>query len=108
MGVRSTDMITQLPYSDGYDSIVAFVDMFSKAVILIPTTTKMDSPELARLFFKHVYPRYKLPERFISDRGTVYNSAFWRTVTELLGTETRFSTAYHPQTDGQTEKLNQW
>ena len=104
----STDMITGLPNSDGFDAIVVFVDMFSKAAVFVATTTKMDSPELAKLFLKYVYPRYGLPERIVSDRGTVYNSAFWRTVTNLLGTETRFSTAYHPQTDGQTEVVNQW
>ena len=104
----STDMITGLPDSDGNTAILVFVDMFTKAAVFVPTTIQMDSPELATLFFKYVYPRFGLPERLISDRGSVYVSTFWRTITRLVGTETRYSTSYHPQTDGQTEVVNQW
>ena len=104
----STDMITGLPDSNGNTAILVFVDMFTKAAVFVPTTIQMDSPELATLFYRHVYPRFGLPERLISDRGSVYVSTFWRTITRLAGTETRYSTAYHPQTDGQTEVVNQW
>ncbi len=81
--------------------------MLSKMVVSSPTTTTMDSTELGKLYSDHVYRRYGIPQRLITDRRSVYTSNFWRTLTSLSGTETSSSTAYHPQTDGQTEIVNQ-
>ena len=102
----STDMITGLLDSDGNTAILVFVDMFTKAAVFVPTTIQMDSPELATLFFKYVYPRFGLPERLISDRGSVYVSTFWRTITRLVGTET---TLFYrlPPADGRTDRGRQ-
>lgn len=102
-----TDYITKLPDSKGYTNISVWVDQLTKAAIFIPID-KLDAPTLAEAFLTKVYPRTGLPDRIISDRGAQYVSAFWRTVTSKLGCDLKFSTAYHPQTDGQTEIVNKW
>jgi hypothetical protein len=102
------DMIGELPSSQGFNAILVVVDRLTKMAVFIPTTTKMDADEFARLFFASVFPRFGLPTTIVSDRGSVFLSRFWKTITELLAIDHRYSTAYHPQTDGQTEVVNQW
>jgi transposase InsO family protein len=74
---------------------------------LTPTYTSTTSEGLARLFRDHIWKDFGLPKSIISDRGTVFLSAFMKALNHLLGIQTNISTAYHPQTDGQTERINQ-
>ncbi|KAK4689460.1 putative transposase, partial [Tremellales sp. Uapishka_1] len=107
-GDITCDMIGELPPSNGYNAIVVFVDRLTKMARFLPTTTSLDAQGLAELFLEEVYSRFGLPDRMVTDRGAVFTSRFWRAMTTLLGVESRYSTAYHPQTDGQTEIVNQW
>ena len=101
------DLITQLPKTkNGHDAIVVFVDKLTKMVHVCPTTTKISAPELARIFFKEVIRLHGLPKSIVSDRDPRFTSHFWKSLWSQLGTKLTMSTAYHPQTDGQTERTN--
>lgn len=101
------DLITDLPPTKtGYDSIVTFVDRLSKQVHFAPTTKTVDAPNLAKIFRQHIFRHHGMPKVIISDRDDKFTSAFWRSLFGAVGTELRFSTAYHPQTDGQSERAN--
>lgn len=96
-----------LPKSEnGNDSIFVVVDRPSKMVIFIPTTKDVKAPGVARLFIRDVYSRFEMPKTITSDRDTKFTSNYWTTVFKLLGTTLKMSSAYHPQTDGQTERAN--
>ena len=75
--------------------------------IYLPCRKDIDSPELARLFFEHVLCQHGLPDNIITDRGGQFYSQFWKQVCSHLSVDHRLSTAFHPQTDGQTECQNQ-
>ena len=101
------DFITQLPMTkSGHDAIVVFVDKLSKMVHLVPTTTTVDAPQVAKLFMREVVRLHGVPESIVSDRDARFTSSFWRELWKMLGTRLAMSTAYHPQTDGQTERAN--
>jgi transposase InsO family protein len=103
----STDFIIHLPRtSRGNDAIVQFVDRLSKRVHLVATRTKSGAEEFAEIFVKHIFANHGLPQEIISDRDRKFLSGFWEKVTELLGVRRCLSTAFHPQTDGQTERMN--
>jgi transposase InsO family protein len=92
----------------GYDAIFVVVDRLSKRAISIPCHKTTDAKEMARLFLIYVY-RYKgAPLTIVSDRGGQFISAFWKEFCKLLGTKLKLSTAFHAQTDGQTEIMNQY
>ena len=103
----TTDLVTDLPESSGYTAIAVFVDRFTKMVHFAPCTKEVTAQEYARLFVDHVFRLHGLPEVIISDRDPRFTSKFWRSLFELLGTDLRFSTAFHPQTDGQSERTIQ-
>ena len=105
--IITVDLITSLPESHGYDSILVVVDRLSKMIHICPTTTRLSSEGLARLFRDHVWKHHGLPEQVISDRGPQFVSGFMKELNKFLGIMTSPSTAYHPQTDGQTERVNQ-
>lgn len=105
--IVSVDLITQLPHSLGHDAIVVVVDRLSKMIRLAPANNKLTSEGLARIYRDRVWKDFGLPDRIISDRGTQFASNFMRDLNHLLGISTNMSTAYHPQTDGQTERINQ-
>src|SRR5258705_2633835 len=105
--VISTDLITQLPDSQGYDSILVGVDRFSKMTHVMPTTSTITAEGVARLFRNNVWKLHSLPEKVLSDRGPQFASRVMRELNRLLGIKTATSTAFHPQTDGQTERINQ-
>ena len=92
----------------GYDNVVLFVDRFGKRVITVPCYKTVDAKETARIFIRYVYPYYGPPDTIVSDRGPQFISAFWNEFTGALGIKLKLSTAYHPQTDGQTEIVNQY
>src|SRR5258706_11709862 len=105
--VISVDMIRELPDSKGYNAILMVVDHLSKRIHAIPTVTSLDSAGVARLFLEHIWHHHGLPEEVISDRGSTFVSNFSHELTALLGVKLTPSTSYHPQTDGQTERVNQ-
>ena len=100
------DLITDLPVSGGHDSIVVVVDTFSKMAHFIPTSKTVTAKQLADLFTREVYRLHGLPKVLISDRDPRFTSDFWTDLFKRLGTRLNMSTAYHPQTDGQTERAN--
>nr|ABA98150.1 retrotransposon protein, putative, Ty3-gypsy subclass [Oryza sativa Japonica Group] len=102
------DFITGLPRTpSGYDSIWVIVDRLTKSAHFMPVKTTFDGKELAELYMTHVVCRFGCPKKIVSDRGTQFTSRFWKQLHEALGIDLNFSTAYHPQTDGQTERVNQ-
>lgn len=103
----SVDLITHLPESHGYNAILVIVDLKSKDFVAIPTTDSITSEGWANLYVKHIYSKYRLSKRIFSDRGPQFVSSFIRDVYKKLGLSGNPSTAYHPQTDGQTERMNQ-
>ena len=104
----SVDLITDLPKSAGFDSLMVVVDHgLSKGVILVPCTKNIDAAGVAALFFNHIFKQFGLHNTLISDRGPQFASAFAQELARLLHYDVRLSTAYHPQTDGQTERTNQ-
>jgi transposase InsO family protein len=105
----AVDFITKLPVSQGYDSILTVTDHdCSKATIFIPCVEEISREETAALYAKHVFARYGLPTKIISDRDPRFASKFTRELCKLLGIQQNISTAYHPHTDGQSERSNQW
>ena len=103
----SVDFITGLPEAQGYDAIFVVCDCFTKEVHIIPTTTETSSLGLAHLYLNQVWRLHGLPNTVISNRGPQFASTFMRELNNILGIQTKLSTAYHPQTDGQTERMNQ-
>ena len=106
------DFVTGLPQSTdhthtSYDAVLVITDKKSKGAIFEPWKENWGAEELAAVFQRAVYRKHGLPEHIISDRGTQFNNQFWITLTSKLGIQNKMSTAYHPQTDGQTERLNQ-
>lgn len=103
----SMDFIEQLPDSGGFDSILVVVCRFTKMSVFIPTNITATSKDLAELFLQNVWSKHGLPDDIVSDRGSKFVSKFWKALCERLKITRKLSTAYHPQTDGQTERVNQ-
>lgn len=101
------DRITHLPESKGFTSILVMVDRFSKFGIFLPVLENFNASDLAETFIAEVVMRFGSPKEVISDRGPEFASELWRRVCSKLDIKVNLSTAYHPQTDGQTERLNQ-
>jgi len=101
------DFITKLPLAQGYDSILVVVDQLTKMVHFIPTTEKTSAEGLARLFRDNIWKLHSLPESIISDREPQFVAGLIRKLNEMLGIKSKLSTVFHPQTDGQTERVNQ-
>ena len=101
------DLITDLPVSCGMDSILVFVDRMTKMSHFIPCSKTLNAPEFAKLFVSHIVRLHGLPNTIISDRGSIFTSHFWSTLSSILGIDACKSTSFHPQTDGQTERMNQ-
>jgi hypothetical protein len=101
------DLITGLPRTAaGHDAIVVFVDKLTKLVHYAPTTTSVDAPMLARIMFETVVRHHGVPQFIVSDRDPRFTSHFWTALWRCFGTKLQMSTAFHPQTDGQTEREN--
>ncbi|TKC13481.1 transposase family protein, partial [Robertmurraya kyonggiensis] len=102
------DFIVGLPRTrDGHDSIWVIVDRLTKSAHFIPVNTTYTSAKLAELYMSRIVCLHGVPKKIVSDRGTQFTSRFWQKVHEIMGTQLNFSSAYHPQTDGQTERTNQ-
>ena len=103
----SLDLITGLPpTSKGHTALVVFVDRLSKQIITAPTTDSVTAPQVAQLYFDTVFRHHGLSRVLVSDRDPRFTGKFWQSLFSLLGTRLSMSTAYHPQTDGQTERAN--
>ena len=103
----SMDFIEQLPTSDGYTSILVVIDRASKQAIFIPTHDTITSEQLADLFVLHVFSKHGIPSHVTSDRGSEFVSQFFRALGKALEMELHFTSGYHPEADGQTERANQ-
>jgi hypothetical protein len=103
------DFIVKLPISNGYDSILTIMDHdCSKAAIFIPCNETISGEGVAELYLHYVFPRYSLPLKIISNRDPQFTSKFMKELFCLIGAKANTSTAYHPQTDGQSERTNQF
>ena len=101
------DFIVKLPLSDSYNTILTVTDTFSKASIFIPCNKTINAEQTAKLYATYVLPHYGLPRHIISDRDPRFTFMFSRELCRALGITQNISTAYHPQTDGQSERTNQ-
>ena len=103
------DFITKLPKSGGYDTILTITDHdCSKATLFIPCKETITAEGVTALYMQHVYKQYGVPKKIISDRDTRFTSKFAKGLCKSLQIHQNISTAYHPRTDGQSERTNQW
>jgi transposase InsO family protein len=103
----SMDFITQLPRTkSGHDAIFVIVDKLTKMCHFVATTSSATAEQTAQLYFNHVWKLHGVPRVIISDRDPLFTSLFTQALCKSLGTKQGLSTAYHPQTDGQTERVN--
>ena len=101
------DLIVELPKTnDGYDAIITIVDRLTKMAHFIPTTTTVTAKQVANLFINNIFKLHGVPQDIISDRDPRFISNFWKELCKLLGTKQNMSTPYHPETDGQSERMN--
>jgi len=101
------DFITKLPLAQGYNAILVVCDCFSKMAHFIATTEKTSVEGLAKLFQDYVWKLHGLPESIILDKGVQFAAGMMRELNNLLGIQMKLLTAYHSQTDRQTERINQ-
>lgn len=105
--VISMDFIEGLPKSGRFDTILVVVDKFSKYSHFIPLSHSFSAIDVAQAFMCNVYKLHGLPQVIISDRDKIFTSHLWEQLFSRSGTQLHLSTTYHPQTDGQTERVNQ-
>ena len=103
----SMDFIEKLPKSQGYDTILVVIDRFTKFGHFIRLTHPFTAKSAAQVFLDHVYRLHGLPESINTDIDKVFTSVFWRELFKVMGVELNYSSSYHPQIDGQGERLNQ-
>jgi hypothetical protein len=103
----SMDFIAQLPpANNGHDAIIVFVDRLTKMVHLASTSTTVTAEGTAQLFADHVFKLHGVPKDIVTDRGSTFVAQFMTELLRLVGTKHNRTTAYHPQSDGQTERVN--
>lgn len=104
------DFVGPLPESGNRDSvyhlITVVICLLTSMVHLIPSRINYNASQLAELMFEHIYKLHGLPKNIISDRDVLFTSVFWSRLHQLIGTKLRMSSAYHPQSDGATERAN--
>ena len=103
----SMDFVVKLPVSDNFDSICVVVDRLSKQAHFIPCNETITAAELSELFIINIFKLHGLPDDIVSDRGPQFRSHFWNSLCTLLDIDLKLSTAGHPETDGQTERIIQ-
>src|SRR5260221_4059369 len=103
----SMHFIEQLPMSEGFTAILVIVDRLTKQSLFIPTHDTVDTPQLARLFLTHVFSKHSAPGHVTSDRRTEFVSHFFCSLGSLLSMKLHFTSGYHPEGDGQMERINQ-
>jgi len=102
----SMDFIVQLPESNGFTAVLVVVDRLTKMAHFIPTTDNVDAEGTVALFLKHIFSTHGLPDDIVSDRGVTFTALFTQSMMKALGVKQNLSTAFHPQTNGQTERTN--
>src|SRR5207302_5145348 len=102
----SMDFVTGLPWSNWCDAIWVVVDRLTKMRHFVPCRTTTSAEDLAELFLTNIWRLHGLPDGIVSDRGPQFASSFWKLLCSKLGIQPRLSTAFHPETDGQTERMN--
>jgi hypothetical protein len=102
----SMDFITHLVPSQGYDAILVVADRLTKMRHFIPCKASCGAEDVARLYIRYVWKLHGLPTTIVSDRGPQFVAQFWKHLTRRLRINALLSTAFHPETDGQTERLN--
>lgn len=105
--VITMNFIEGLQVSHSYNCIMVIVDKFSKYAHFLPLSHPFTAYKVAMLFMEHIFKLHGLPESIVSDRDKVFTSTLWKELFRLAGTTLQMSSAYHPQTDGQTERVNQ-
>ena len=105
--VISVDFIVELPDAHGYDAIMNVVDSVGKRAHFIHTHTTVTALGAVQLFLRNVWKLHRLPQVIISDRGPQFVAEFTQELYRMLGIALSTTTAYHPQSDGQTERVNQ-
>jgi len=103
----SMDFIEHLPSSSGFTSILVIIEQLTKQGIFIPTYDTITSAQLAELFVLHVFSKHGIPSNITSDRGSEFVSHFFRSLGTALDMNLHFTSGYHPEGDGQTERVNQ-
>ncbi|MBW0489966.1 hypothetical protein O181_029681, partial [Austropuccinia psidii MF-1] len=103
----SMDFITQLPLSNSFESILVVVERFSKMAIFLPTYGTITALDSAQIFIIHVFSKNGLPVSIVSDKGSLFVSSFWTQLCQQLKISINLSTSFHPETDVQTERVNQ-
>ena len=103
-----SDFITELPPSRGYDAVYVIADRLTKMAHFIPCKSNCTAEQLAELHIRHVWPLHGLPLCHNTDRGTQFTAPYMRNLYKALGIDQRFSTAYHPESQGQVESNNKW
>lgn len=101
------DFIIDLSLSQDFDSLLVFVDRFTKMIHLVPCLKSIDAPGFARYFLENIIRLHGITDSLISDRGSIFTSHFWSALSSMLNVKKRLSTSFPPQTDGQTERMNQ-
>jgi transposase InsO family protein len=105
--VWSMDLVGPLPKTTkGNDTIVVFIDKLTKLAHFAPTVITVTAPKLAEIMLTRIIVQHGVPKAIVSDRDPRFISNMWRALWSMLGTSLDMSTAYHPQTDGQTERMN--
>ena len=106
----SRDFVVRLPKTLGkFDSIWVVVDRLTKSAHFISVRIDYNAEQLAKVYVKEIVRLHEVALSIISDRGTQFTSKFWRKLHDELGTQLTFSTTFHPQTDGQSERtINCW
>jgi hypothetical protein len=103
------DLITGLPKSDGHDAILTIVDHgCSRGAIFLPCSTTITGAGITKLYLENVFRWFGLPQKIISDRDPCFTSHFRKSITKALSITQNLSTAFHPKTDGLSERKNQW
>ncbi|KAL6316337.1 hypothetical protein AAG906_017972 [Vitis piasezkii] len=102
----SLDFIEGLPNSESYSVIMVVVDRLSKYAHFIPISHPYTASKIAQVFLANIFKLHGLPNSIVTDRDPTFTSTFWKELFKLQGTTLKFSSAYHPQTDGQTEIVN--
>jgi transposase InsO family protein len=105
--VISLDFVERQPTSHGYDFILVVVDLFSKYSHFISLKHPFTALSVAKQFMLHIYKLHGLPSAIVSDRDHIFTSQLWRELFKLAGVELHTCSVYHPQSDGQTEQVNQ-
>jgi transposase InsO family protein len=103
----SVDFITALPESDEHTQVMVVVDRFTKMAHFVALKENATATDCARAFLREIWRTHGLPTDLVSDRDTKWTGEFWDGLCQQLGIKKKLSTAFHPQTDGQTERVNQ-